>query len=144
MPFSTTVTGRAFTPSSSYAVIAVQIGTAQALARRIEDDRQEIRQHRPANRFREGLALGFVLLPMTFDPVAEDLMKEDARRSPGQNRWTDERLYRGGLQQLRQIIAGTIGAGADCFRLGQTRQVARLKIFEKSPGPCRLRPCLGR
>src|SRR5579875_328618 len=64
---------------------ADQVSAVVLLARRIEIDTDEIREHFLAEHLSEGLAFGDVFLPMTFHAMAEDLMKEDSRGAAGKN-----------------------------------------------------------
>src|SRR5439155_10241103 len=88
-------------------VISVEIYARHALYGRVIHDRNEIRQYRLVDLLREGLTFAFALLPMTFNAVSKNFVKENAARSAGKNRvareWIDD------------------GSGAERFQIGNHR-----------------------
>ena len=71
---------------------------------RIESDGKEIGQNFFADAFGEGLAFGFVLLPMAFDAMAEDLVEEDAGRAAGKDRGSDKWLGSGAVGERFHVV----------------------------------------
>jgi hypothetical protein len=58
-------------------------------------------------------------LPVPFDAVPEDLVKEDARRASGKNRRTDKRLGLGRPQQRRDVVGHAVDGRQQHFVVGQ-------------------------
>ena len=85
IPFSTTVTGCAGTPSSSKRYQPLRSTPPTFRLVRIEDDGEKIGQHAEADALGEGLAFGLVLLAVAFDAVAENLVEEDAGGAAGED-----------------------------------------------------------
>jgi hypothetical protein len=67
-------------------VPAVKVLARRGVPRGIENHRQETGQHLGADALGEGLPLVFILLAVAFDAMAEDFVKEHARRAAGENR----------------------------------------------------------
>ncbi len=112
-------------------VVTVQIDAAKRFARRIEYHGQETRQNRRAHRLGESLSLAFVLLAMSFDAMAENLMEEYRGRASGKDGRANERLHRRRLHQFGQIFAHAVGRGINHGLRWQMRQIGRLKILQR-------------
>src|SRR5580693_2649463 len=68
---------------------------------------------------------------MSLYAVPKDLVKEDRGGAPGKNGGTDERLYRGGLDQVRDIVPHALGRRLYFRRWRQVRQVRHLEILQR-------------
>src|SRR5260370_41707826 len=93
------------------AVVAAQLHSLQRGKRGVVFHTQERRQHGLANHFGEGLALIIATLPLPFQTMANDFMKENGCRTARQKRWTVKRFYDRGLLQPLQILRDLLDLG---------------------------------
>ena len=85
------------------AVVTGQIGVAQFPQRGVEGHGESSRQNGLRNVVRECLAFVFILLAMTFEPVAEDLVEEHRTRPAREDRGAGVRVDRGRAPQRLQV-----------------------------------------
>src|SRR5947208_9366225 len=67
-------------------IVSREVGIPEALQRRIEVHRKPGWQHGISDVAREGLSFVFVLLPVSLETMAEDLVEEHRARAPRQDR----------------------------------------------------------
>src|ERR1700676_2913635 len=84
-------------------VSACQFYAIQFFQRRVVDDAQKRRQHLLVYLLRECLSLRLIPLAMAFEPVSEDLVKEDCGGSARQQSRSRKRLRSRGRTQGLQI-----------------------------------------
>jgi hypothetical protein len=85
-------------------IVPHQLDVADLLHGRIERDAQKRGQHRLSNPARKRLAIIRVALAVALDTVAENLMKENTRGAPGQDRRAREGLDDGRPAETREQI----------------------------------------
>jgi hypothetical protein len=105
------------------AVPAVQILAGRAVQRRVERHAEKFGQHAFADALGEGLAVGFVLLPVAFDAVAENFVEENAGRASAENGRADVGLDERGLQEIDEILGGPVDGGLDLAILGERLRI---------------------
>ena len=80
----------------------------------------------------EGLAFGFVLLAMTLDTVAEDLVEEDAGGASGEDSGADEGLGFRRLKKIGYVIGHAIHCGFEHLVVGQPGSIDGFEGFKRA------------
>jgi hypothetical protein len=111
-------------------VPAVQVDAVDFAARGVEHHGKEIGQHLGADALGKGLPFALVLLPMAFDPVPENLVEEDARCAPGEDRRPHERLGLRRFEELGCVVGHAVNRRQQRLVVGKTVRVDCLEGLE--------------